>query len=31
MIYDALSGANQILALRLKEKINEYYDLNKRS
>jgi (p)ppGpp synthase/HD superfamily hydrolase len=31
MIYDALSGANQILALRLKDKINVYYDLNKRS
>jgi (p)ppGpp synthase/HD superfamily hydrolase len=31
MIYDTLSGANQILAMRLKEKINEYYDLNKRS
>jgi (p)ppGpp synthase/HD superfamily hydrolase len=31
MIHDALSGANQSLALRLKEKINAYYDLNKRS
>jgi (p)ppGpp synthase/HD superfamily hydrolase len=31
LIYDSLSGANSILAQRLKMKINEYYELNKKS